>query len=455
MFRGALVKRAGSRKSVNAANLEALGAERLAALLMEAADEDAALKRRLRMELAGEVGADHLGAEIAKRLATIEGRRSRIHWRKYRAFVRDLDVLRGMIAGALATQDPKLALDMMWRFLGLSHGIFRQTEDGRGQIGEVFRTAVEDAGAIAAAAGPDPASVAERLVELIEDDDAQVLGELPVALLPSLDMLGVAVVRARLETALSGQKRPRGALRRAVQLAADAQGDVEGFIATIPEPETHQPPAGAEIARRLLKAGRREDALAALARSAPPTRGRTLLPGVQAWEDVFLDALEADGQTELAQETRWAAFEKRLATDRLRAFLKRLPDFDDVEAEDRAMSVARTYAGFTDALRFFTEWPAAAEAAALVVARSNEIEPHRAEVLEPAAALLSARHPLAATVLLRAMIADTLRWARADRYRDAERQLAEAASLAVQIGDWGALEPHEDFVGRLARMRRR
>jgi hypothetical protein len=448
------LKRAGSRKSVNAANLAALGAERLADLLMEAADEDPGLKRRLRMELAGEVGAEHLATEIAKRLATIEGRRSRIHWRKYRAFARDLEVQRGMIAGPLAEQDAKLALDMMWRFLGLASGIFGQTEDGRGQIAATFHAAVADTGAIAMRARPDPADLAERLIALIEDDAEQVLDDLPAATIPALDALGVAVLRARLETALAVQARPPAALRRAVQLTADAQGDVEGFIATIPPAEARQPPAGAEIARRLLKAGRREDALAALARSAPPTRGRTLLPGVQAWEDVFLDALEADGQTELAQETRWAAFEKRLATDRLRAFLKRLPDFDDVEAEDRAMVHARTYPVFSDALRFFTEWPATAEAAALVIARSNEIEPHRAEVLEPAAALLSARHPLAATVLLRAMIADTLRWARSDRYRDAERQLAEIGALAVQIGDWGALEPHDDFVARMARVRR-
>lgn len=447
-------KRAGSRKNVNAANLEALGAERLAALLMEAADEDAALKRRLRMELAGEVGAEHLGIEIAKRLTSIEGGRSRIHWRKYRAFVRDLEVLRGMIAGPLAAQDAKLALTTMWRFLALGHGVFRRTDDARGMIAQAFRAAVADVGAMAARARPDPAEVAERLVKLIEGDDEQVLDDLPAAVIPALDALGVAVLRARLETALAGRARPPGALRRAVQMAADAQGDVEGFIATIPAAEARQPPAGAEIARRLLKAGRREDALAALARSAPPTRGRSLLPGVQAWEDVFLEALEADGQAELAQETRWAAFEKRLATDRLRAFLKRLPDFDDVEAEDRAMAVARTYPSFTDALRFFTEWPAAGEAAALVVARSNEVEPHRIEVLEPAATLLSARHPLAATVLLRAMVFDTLRWARADRYRDAERQLGELEALAIQIGDWGALEPHTDFIARMARVRR-
>ena len=49
-----------AKKTVNAANLAALGAARLADLLIEAAGADASLKRRLRMELAAEVGAPDL-----------------------------------------------------------------------------------------------------------------------------------------------------------------------------------------------------------------------------------------------------------------------------------------------------------------------------------------------------------------------------------------------------------
>lgn len=448
------MKRVGSRKSVNAANLAALGGERLAGLLMEAAEADPALKRRLRMELAGEAGADHLAAEIAKRLTAIEGRRSKIHWRKYKAFVRDLETQRAMIAGPLAEQDAKLALEAMWRFLRLADGIFRRTEDGRGEIEAVFRLAVADAGAILGRAKADPAGVAEQVVSLIEDDDAEVLDDLAGAVIPALDPEGVAALRARLTAAGAGRSRPPPSIRRAIQLTADAQGDVEGFIATIPAAEARLAPAGAEIARRLLGAGRTEDALAALARSAPLSTGRTLLPGTQAWEDVYLEALEADGQMELAQEVRWASFEKRLAAERLRAFLKRLPDFDDVEALDRALAYAQAFGSFTEALRFFTAWPAAAEAAQLVLARHEEIEPGQTEVLEAAAVLLAGRHPLAASLVLRAMAADTLRWARAHAYKDAERQLAELASLAVQIEDWRGFEPHEDFVARMARIRR-
>lgn len=52
-----------SRKTLNARNLETLGAPRLAALLMEISKGDAAAKRRLRMELAGNLSPDELARE--------------------------------------------------------------------------------------------------------------------------------------------------------------------------------------------------------------------------------------------------------------------------------------------------------------------------------------------------------------------------------------------------------
>lgn len=446
------VKRAGSRKTLNAPNLVALGADRLAAVLLDVADGDPGLKRRLRMELASEVGAEHLATEIAKRLTAIEDRRSRVHWRSYKAFARDLDLQRSMIVGPLAEQDPGLALQFLWRFLAMAEGLFMLVDDARGQVEEVFRAAVDAAGDLVARAHPEPVAMADQVAALLEADSEQVLDGLVGVLIPALDAAGLAALRGRLGQVLETGPRGRPGVRLAVQALADAQGDVEGYIATIPAGEAKLPMAGAEIARRLLAAGRTEDALAALSRSAPPAGGRVLPPGGEAWEDVYIAALEADGQGDLAQELRWTAFETRLTADRLRVFLRKLPDFDDVEAEDRALDFARTYPKFTEALAFLSSWPAPGAAAALVMDRASEIDPLRFEVLEPAAAMLEARHPMAATLLLRTMVADTFRRRRADRFDQAKRQLADLTSLAPQIADWGEAESHEAFIARMERL---
>jgi hypothetical protein len=61
----------GSKKTLNAKNLEALGAERLAGLLIEISTGSAAAKRRLRLELAGAESPREVAKEVRKRLATI------------------------------------------------------------------------------------------------------------------------------------------------------------------------------------------------------------------------------------------------------------------------------------------------------------------------------------------------------------------------------------------------
>ena len=70
-------------------------------------------------------------------------------------------------------------------------------------------------------------------------------------------------------------------------------------------------------------------------------------------------------------------------------------------------------------------------------------------MLDPAARLIEGRHPLAATLLRRAMIEDTLAGAKSSRYKHAARHLLECASLAPGIQDFGAFETHDAFVGRL------
>jgi hypothetical protein len=94
-------------------------------------------------------------------------------------------------------------------------------------------------------------------------------------------------------------------------------------------------------------------------------------------------------------------------------------------------------------------WPALEKAATLVTKRASELNGDHYEILSPAADTLAAKYPLASTLLLRAMIDFALKQGRASRYRHAARHLAECASLASAIGDFGAVEPHERYSDRL------
>lgn len=65
------------------------------------------------------------------------------------------------------------------------------------------------------------------------------------------------------------------------------------------------------------------------------------------------------------------------------------------------------------------------------------------------------KHPLAAVLLRRAMISDTLDRAKSTRYRHAARHLAECQSLDRAIPDYAGLGDHAAFLAQLQDKHRR
>jgi hypothetical protein len=224
---------------------------------------------------------------------------------------------------------------------------------------------------------------------------------------------------------------------------ADAMGDADAFIAQY-DPATRKVP---KIAARLLAAGRAEDTLGFIGR-AEVDQSRWI---PRAWQDARLEVLEALDRMADAQTFRWTCFKRDLSPDYLRGFMKRLPDFEAIVAEERALSYAMAYPIALSALLFLIHWPALDRAAQLVQQRFTEVDGNHYEVLTPAAEALSARRPLAATLALRAMIDFTLGAAKSSRYQDAARHLAECDALASQIGGFGWFEPDAAYLARLKR----
>ena len=101
------------KKTLNAKNLAALGAERLAELLIEISAGDAAAKRRLRLELAGAQSPAEAAREIRKRLSAIARSRTFVDWQNRRALVDNFETQRRAIVEQVAKTDVTEALDLM------------------------------------------------------------------------------------------------------------------------------------------------------------------------------------------------------------------------------------------------------------------------------------------------------------------------------------------------------
>ena len=432
-----------ARKTVSSDNLAALGADRLAALLLEAASADANLKRRLRMELAAEVSPADLALEIDKRLTALATSKTRVSWRKRPALLADLRALRRIIVDRLAELDARLGLDRLVAWFDLYPRLSARLSDAKGELPLLFEGATSDLAALSAKAGVDAsAAVFTEALSTRLTAWAIWIGHAAETLQPEL--AGRLVVEF-----MDDRPPPTGRMALVLRRLANRNGDLDAWVQTYSPDDLRKPEVTVEMARRFAVAGRAEEARAALeaSRSAgAPSHGR---PGrasaAEAWLEAEVLVLEAEGRLDDAREARWRVFEGTLSANDLRALLAGLPDFEDVVALDRAFELAASHPDVR-AVGFLMNWPALREAAALIIARAEQLRgAHEDTPLW--AARLAARHPHAALLLLRARARSLVNLGVGLGEDEVVGLIAEAEALASGLD--GEATDHPTFVAEL------
>ncbi|AHD00053.1 hypothetical protein METH_04410 [Leisingera methylohalidivorans DSM 14336] len=213
------------------------------------------------------------------------------------------------------------------------------------------------------------------------------------------------------------------------QTIASARGDLDLLIALEAKKQPHmQDYLG--IAAQLLEAGRSAEALDWVRKPGRRALGETGSDLSPARVSLEARILEATDERPAAQALRWCCFEATLSADILREHLKQLPDFEDIETEDRAHALALEKAKPEAALQFFLDWPRLDLAAKLIVMHPHRWNGGDWHSLPKAAALLEHDYPLAATILYRALLDDILDRARSKAYRHGAEYLGKLALLA-------------------------
>ena len=449
------------KDSVTAANLAALGAERLAALLLELGEGDSAVRKRLVLAVAERGGAAALIKAVDRRLTALADAYADIPWERQKAYAAEVDGLRGVITQSLAPVDAPAAAERLCQLIRLAPGVLQRVDDSNGRFDDIFRTAVTDLGAVCGFMEPrDTKAIAGDVLALIQSDPYGVCDGLVAEAAPALGPDGLLELAQGAQAALAqsdeaGQSQsPDGGRFRLLQAlcdVADARGDPDGYIAVQISDRGVQIDVNG-IASRLIDAGRATEALTWLDGSAPgahPPGDRS--PSLE-WErdGLRIKALLQLGRKPEAQTTRWRLFEQTLSVDVLRAYLRALPDFEDDAALDRAFAIAAAHPAATAALSFLATWPNLRAAAKLALDRESELDGRDYHALNAAAEILADAHPLAATVVRRRMIDSVLERAASPSYAYAAKNLAACAQLAAGI-DWtGSQWPsHADYVADL------
>ena len=427
-----------ARRTLNAANLEALGAAALAQLLLEVSAGNAVIQRRLRLALAAAGGAEDAAREVRKRLAAIARSTTFIDATRRRALLADLEAQQQAISGPIAEADPALAVQLQVRLLELGEGVLDRCSDATGTVIGVFQRGVDALASLAEAAAISREELAEHAADLLQDNG---YGQFE-GLIPALaTVLGEEGLR-HLEEALL----ERGGVDRFTrEQLVRGRGDLDGYLALFEPSQLTWPGTAAEVAGHLLRGGRAEQALAVLEMAAKASESTQ----AEQWHATRIAVLDALGRSEEARQQRWQVFCRTLSIPLLRELLQGLDDFDDVEVEERAFAVVEAHPLPLAALQFLVAWPALPRAARYVIAHWEAWDGDAYEIYEPAAERLSADHPLAATLLLRVMVVFALSMGRAKRYRYAAEHLRQCGQLEARIDDWQGFESHTSFAGRL------
>jgi hypothetical protein len=186
---------------ITAEALEALGAERLAAILLTHAEWDDALSQTLRLAIAASsastiASAAGSGNGLARALSAEIARIAKddrfYGYRDGRILAAELDRVRQSIMEDLLPVQPRAAAELLARFILLDGNVFERSDDSDGIIGDVIREAVEDYGvAWAAVPDRDPAALAREVFATFTRDDYGVHGEIIKAFADALGADGL------------------------------------------------------------------------------------------------------------------------------------------------------------------------------------------------------------------------------------------------------------------------
>jgi hypothetical protein len=285
------------------------------------------------MELSAAQGPKDVAADLRKRFASLRRSTSYIDWRKQRALVKDLDSLLAQIETSIIPQEANTAFELLWSFLQLAPSILERTDDSNGAVGDVFRQAME----LIAEASPrftmDEKALAERILDAVSDAG---YGEFDGIIPATAEALGAGglehlkqITKAWAETPptpaeIDAYQRfglhssPADAVRRAKQSTssiiladvADAEGDVDAYMARYSAEQLTYGTIAPDVARRLLAAGRVQEAYDIAHRSMAREADSTFRMFNSDLDEVYEDCLEGLGKTDELKAHLWATFEQ-------------------------------------------------------------------------------------------------------------------------------------------------
>lgn len=367
-------------------------------------------------------------------------------YRNAREFHNKLVAYLDSIDKNLRPEAPLLALNLLGQFFAADAEIFERADDSDGMIGDAFRRAAELFAEISESLKfpPEAEALFHRLLQkndygvrdCLLDNAARILA--PIALekliqskCALLENYTPSLEENTLDLSLH-------ALRVQIMQLAKASQNIELYaeIALDGRPRKEMPAYSIKIAELYLKSGQAEKALEYLPNFNAP-----------AWDtsadSVRVQALESLGRKDEANAKRLENVAKYPCAYTVSEYLKNIDatETETAKARLRRVILESSSSPITRA-EALIELGDSAEAAKMICQNATAVQQESYYAQSDLAKKLNAQEPLAATILYRGAIEQTLAEAKPKNYRHAVNYLKKLQKLEVLIHDWQGQETH-------------
>jgi len=391
-----------------------------------------------------------------------------------------------MIVGELAPLAPEQAMARLLDFLATCDQTYERVDDDAGKLQAVYDEALEKLAIIAGSMKKTELdALPAKITDVLFASDYLDLNAAVRAVCGLMSPKSLRQWDALLKERQQVEADPNDAIymakvirksriESARQLLAFMLGDIDAVLALEGEKHAHlQNSVG--IASYLLKNCRAEEALAWIRQKQDKN---SLKPNYDSGSyDCYVDEdykklrpslryayyetkiLEFLGDKNAAQQRRWEGFKLHLSPELLRDYVNNLPDFEEFATLDKAFDHVMNSDELLRALSFFITWPRLDLASRLVIKNNGRWDGDDYHSLPDAAKALEHEHPLAATILYRALVEAVLAKKRRRAYNYAANYCKKLRDLAREADKQdrarGFWRNHETYMKKLFDSHRR
>lgn len=421
------------------------GSDRLASFILKLAQDVDGVDERVEGFLASD--NSQKAAQLAKRHLTAFRRSRKFYdYRRAHELTGHLDQILDLVETAVLPADSSAAFHLIVKFLECDGHAIESADDSDGTVGGVFQRAC---GLFALTAKNLPSMyVLPVLQRLLAANDYGTRDHLLDGVGEFLDRphLDAFMAETRAAIAAGGESARRS--RCHLQSIGESIQDPTLFEeATYAGREGKLPPnVAVDVARHFLEAGRPREALEKLPPSAEGLRGF-----ISEYLELRVRILQALGDADALRPALWARFAHEPSRETLRELLAGEAPVNRASKRDAAFDHVRVRLPPQGQAEFFAEVGELSAAAAIIVGAPGKLNGDHYDGLVPLAEQLETGHPLAASLVYRALLDSILRRGAPKSYHYGGRYWRIIHELSGRIDDWKGLDPHLAYRERIGK----